>query len=168
MTNRANDYGDSFALELKNIEDEITAIKNRQFIGTDSIRLYKNLSAAGEAGGWDINTTDTWIAPVTNKIRNYAVIFEADNQDAPFNDLTLYTEVNGVAVSPGSVLKLNNAPVFLNSVVHDSFLVYAGLAPEAGKDGFYFATISYTSGTNIKIRLTVESTDTGTVTVVEI
>lgn len=168
MTNRADDYYNELAKELKRIEDEITGIKNKQYIGSDSIRPYKNLSAAGAAGGWDINTSDAWVAPQTSKIRNYAVTFQADNQQAPFNNLSLYTEINGVAVSPAVLTKLNQSPVFFNSVLHDHFLVYAGLAPAPGKDGFYFATISYVSGTNIKVRLTVESTDTGTVTIIEI
>lgn len=168
MSERVTDYYNQLAKELKRIEDEITAIKTRQFIGSDSIRTYKNLSAAGQSGGWDINTSDTWVAPQTQKIRNYAVIFEADTQDAPFNNLSLYTEINGVPATPAQLTKLNQSPVFFNSILHDYFLVYAGLAPEPGKDGFYFATISYVSGTNIKVRLEVESTDTGTVTIVEI
>jgi len=168
MSERIDEYYNQLATDLKKIEDEITAIKNRQFIGSDSIQTYKNKTTTGEAGGWDIDRTDTWVAPQTSKIRNYAVIFDADTQDAPFNDLSLYVEINGVAVSPAALTKLNQSPVFFNSILHDYFLVYAGLAPEPGKDGWYFATISYVSGTNIRVRLTVGSSDTGDVTLVEI
>lgn len=161
--NRADEYYNTLGIELKTIEDEITALKNKQFVGTDSIQLYKNKSDIGAAGGFDINTTDTWVAPQTSKIRNYAVVFRAINQAAPMNKLTLYTEINGVAVSPAELTKLNDPPVFFNSVLHDHFLVYPNLVPAPGVDAFYFATISYVSGTNIKVRLTVESTDTGTV-----
>lgn len=159
---RTEDYYNQLASDLKHIEDEIIAIKNRQFIGSDSIRTYKNKTAVGAAGGWDIDLSDTFSLPQTSKTRNYAVTFTADNQAAPMNRLSLYTQINNVEVSPSKLTKLNQSPVYFNAVLHDYFLAYAGISPGPGIDGFYFATVSYLSGTNIKVRLEVESTDTGT------
>lgn len=164
MINRVDDYKNQLVKDIQAIEKEIEEIKTRQFIGSSSIQTYKNQTG----NTWDVNVSDTWIAPQTQKIHNYAVTFEADTQDAPMNQLSFYTEINGVASGPQAFTKLNQSPVFLNSILHDFFLVYAGLPQQPGLDGFYFATISYVSGTNIRIKFTVHSTDTGTIRLVEI
>ena len=164
MTDRIDTERQFLVEEIKNIEREIDSIKNAQFIGTDSIQLYRNLTGQQ----FDIQTADTWVAPQTSKIHNYAVVFEADTQVAPVNKLSLYTEINGVVVNVSEFMKLNDPPVFFNSILHDYFLIYAERIPEPGLDGWYFATTSYVSGTSIKIRFTVDSTDTGTITWYEI
>jgi hypothetical protein len=164
MSERTEIVFNALAKELKDIEDEITAIKNKQFIGTDSIRLYRNLTPTGRAGGWDIDTTGT-------AIKNYAVVFTADNQIAPFCDVALEAYIDGVRVNPSSVLKINTAPAFFNSFVDDSFLSYANIAPTAGGGmGWYFATIPNPPGTprHIQIRIQVDANDTGTIQVLNI
>jgi hypothetical protein len=53
----------------------------------------------------------------------------------------------------------------VNGYLHDYFLSYAGLVPTPKKDGWYFNVSAYASGTNIKVRFIVDSTDTGDITV---
>lgn len=162
MSKRTELIYNTLAQELKEIEDEITAIKNKQFIGTDSIRLYKNLTAVGESGGFDIDTNDTFI-------HNFAVVFEADNQVAPFCEVSMHAYIDGVRVNPADVMRINTAPAFFNSFVNDSFGSYAPLAPSAGgRQGWYFAYYAYGASRRIQIRIQVDATDSGEITVIPI
>lgn len=162
MSERTELVYNPLAQQLKAIEDEITAIKNKQFIGTDSIELYKNLTAAGEAGGFDCDTNDT-------SIHNFAVVFEADNQVAPFCEVSMHAYINGVRVNPADVMRINTAPAFFNSFVNDSLGVYAPLAPsDGGRQGWYFAYYAYGGAKHIQIRIQVDATDSGEITVIPI
>ena len=162
MSERTDAIYNALAQELKQMEDDITAIKNKQFIGTDSIKIYKNLTATGAAGGWDCNTTDT-------AIHNFAVVFDADNLNAPFCDVSMEAYIDGVRVNPAQVMQINTAPAFFNSFVVDSFGAYAPLAPASGgRMGWYFAYYAYGAARNIKIRINVNANDTGTIQVIPI
>jgi hypothetical protein len=162
MSDRTDIIYNALARELKAIEDDIVAIKNKQFIGTDSIRLYKNLTPTGAAGGFDIDKTDT-------AIHNYAVVFTADNQIAPFCNVSMDAYIDGVRVNPAQVMQINTAPAFFNSFVTDSFGSYAPLAPASGgRMGWYFAFYAYGAARRIQIRIQVDANDTGTIQVIPI
>jgi hypothetical protein len=162
MSERTDLVYAALAKELKSIEDEITALKTKQFIGTDSIRLYKNLTPTGQAGGFDIDTTGTLI-------KNYAVVFTADNQQAPFCDVSMHAYIDGVRVNPSQVMVIGGAPAFFNSFVDDSFGAYSPLAPASGgRMGWYFATVPNGGSRHIQIRIQVDANDTGTIQVLTI
>ena len=157
---RTEDYYNQLAQELKRIEDEIRAIKTKQFIGTDSVQLYKNFTPTGQGGGFDIDTNDT-------SIHNYAVVFEADNLKAPFCEVSMHAYIDGVRVNPADVMRINTAPAFFNSFVNDSFGVYAPLEPSAGgRVGWYFAFYADRAARLIQIRLQLAAKDTGEVRVI--
>jgi hypothetical protein len=162
MSDRTDLIYAALARELKAIEDDITAIKNKQFIGTDSIKIYKNLTATGAAGGFDIDTTGT-------ALKNYAVVFDADNLNAPFCDVSMHAYIDGVRVNPSQVMVIGGAPAFFNSFVVDSFGSYAPLAPSTGgRMGWYFATVPNGGSRHIQIRIQVDANDTGTIQVLTI
>lgn len=160
-----DDYYKQLAVELKAFEDQIAAIKRKQPNGNDTVNTYANKSVAGEAGGWDIDETLTWSVG-TQRGLNKAVIFTADEQDAPISSMRYEILVNNtywytIGVFDAPFMGL----VAVNGYVHDYFLTYAGLVPTPKKDGWYFNVTSYVSGTNIKVRFIVDSTDTGSITV---
>lgn len=162
-----DDYYNALGVELKNIEDQIRELKKRQPNGNDTVNTYANKSAAVEAGGWDIDWTPTWsFTPGSSRSLNKAVIFEADEQDAPISSMRYEILVNNTYWYTIGVF---NAPfmglVAVNGYVHDYFLSYAGLVPTPKKDGWYFNVSAYASGTNVKVRFIVDSTDTGNITV---
>jgi len=160
-----DDYYKQLGVELKAFEDQIAALKRKQPNGNDTVNTYANKSAAGEVGGWDIDETLTW-GVGTSRALNKAVIFTADEQDAPISSMRYEILVNNtywytIGVFDAPFMGL----VAVNGYVHDYFLSYAGLVPTPKKDGWYFNVTSYVSGTNIKVRFIVDSTDTGSITV---
>lgn len=161
-------YYNSFGAELKNIEDQIRELKNRQLNGTDTVNTYVNRSAVAEVGGWDIDWTPTWVEGTESSI-DRSVIFEASKQDAPISCMRYEMLVNNKDwYTVGSQDNPFMGVVSVTASVHDGFLVYAGLVPTPKKDGWYFGAAAYVSGTNIKVRFIIDSTDTGTVIVRDI
>lgn len=159
MSERTDTVFNALAKELKDIEDQITAIKNKQPIGTDSIHIYKNLSTVGAAGGFDIDYTGT-------AIKNYSVTFTADHQRGTFCDLTLEAYLDGVRVNPSKVLLTNTPPAFFNAIVDDSFLAYSPINPASGVSmGWYFAIVPNGGSHHFQVRCQVNGTDTGKVQV---
>lgn len=163
MSERTDIVYNALAKELKDIEDEITAIKNKQFIGTDSIQLYKNKSPTAQAGGFDIDYTGT-------ALKNWSVTFVTDHQKAAFCDLSLETYIDGRLVNRSELQRFDSGHVFFNTIVDDSFLAYSPLSPSAGAGmGWYFATEPLSGESHhIQVRCVVDSTDTGQVTVTQI
>ena len=160
-----DDYYNQLGTELKNIEDQIRELKKKQPNGTDTVLTYANKSATVEAGGWDIDETLTWVAGTSRQL-DKAVIFESDDQDAPISSMRYEILVNNTDwYTVGAFYAPFMGLVSVNGYVHDSLLTYAGLVPTPKKDGWYFNVTSYLSGTNIKVRFIVDSTDTGTITV---
>jgi hypothetical protein len=164
MSDRTDSVFNALAKALKDIEDAITAIKTRQKIGTDSIRLYKNLSAAGKTGAFDIDYTST-------AGKNWSVTFKSDTQKAAFCDLSLETYIDGRRVNESELQRFDVGQVFFNTLVSDYFLVYSPLNPTLGAGmGWYFFTgsVSGAPAHHIQVRCVVNATDTGTVTVTQI
>lgn len=162
---RPDDYYNALGVELKSIEDQIREIKNRQPNGNDTVLTYPNTSAAVEAGGWDIDWTPVWSVGSSQAL-NKAVIFTADEQDAPISNMRYEILVDN---TDWYTIGAFDAPfmgkVAVNGYLHDYFLSYAGLQPTPKKDCWYFNVTAYVSGTNIKVRFIVDSTDTGSITV---
>lgn len=171
MSDRTDSVFNALAMTLKDIEDEITAIKNKQPIGTDSIQLYRNLSTVGKTGAFDID----YIAQqgVSGANRNWSVTFKSDTQKAAFCDLSLETYIDGRRVNDSELQRFDVGQIFFNTLVSDYFLVYSPLSPTAGNGmGWYFYTGVISSGDglphHIQVRCVVNSTDTGTITVTQI
>lgn len=162
-----DDYFNSLGFELKSIEDQIRELKQKQPNGNDTVNTYQNKSATVIAGGWDIDWTPVWaFTPGSSRGLNKAVVFQSDEQDAPISSMRYEILVNN---TDWYTIGVFDAPfmglVAVNGYVHDYFLSYAGLVPTPKKDGWYFNVSAYASGTNVKVRFIVDSTDTGTITV---
>lgn len=162
---KPDDYYNQLGTELKSIEDQIRELKKRQPNGTDTVLTYQNKSAAVEAGGWDIDWTPTW-STGTSRAINKSIIFTADEQNAPISSMRYEILVNNtywytVASFDAPFMGL----VSVNGYAHDYFLGYAGEVPTPKKDGWYFNVTAYLTGTNVKVRFIVDSTDTGSLTV---
>jgi hypothetical protein len=159
---KPDDYYNQLGTELKSIEDQIRELKKRQPNGTDTVLTYANQNVA-----WDIDWTPTWsFTPGSSRSLNKAVIFDADEQDAPISSMRYEILVNNTYwYTIGSFDAPFMGLVAVNGYVHDYFLSYAGLVPTPKKDGWYFNVSAYASGTNIKVRFIIDSTDTGTITV---
>jgi hypothetical protein len=159
---KSSDYYNQLGTELKSIEDQIRELKKRQPNGTDTVQTNANQNVA-----WDIDWTPTWsYTPGSSRSLNKAVIFDADEQDAPISSMRYEILVNNTDwYTIGSFDAPFMGLVAVNGYVHDYFLSYAGLVPTPKKDGWYFNVSAYASGTNIKVRFIIDSTDTGTITV---
>lgn len=148
----------NLAVELKSIEDQIRELKQKQFTGTDTVQTYANKNA-----GWDLDFNT-----VGSPSRNFSVQFLADSQDAPVNTMRYEILIDNRIVYKIADFNYHPDDVAVLGYVHDSFLSYAGLQPTPRLDGWYFNISAYRSGMNIKVRFIVDSTDTGTIKVVEI
>lgn len=159
---KPDDYYNQLGTELKSIEDQIRELKKRQPNGTDTVLTYANQNVA-----WDIDWTPTWsFTPGSSRSLDKAVIFDADEQDAPISSMRYEILINNTHwYTIGSFDAPFMGLVAVNGYVHDYFLSYAGLVPTPKKDGWYFNVSAYASGTNIKVRFIIDSTDTGTITV---
>lgn len=161
---KPDDYYNQLGTELKSIEDQIRELKKRQPNGTDTVQTYANQNVA-----WDIDWTPVWAyTPGSSRGLNKAVIFDADEQDAPISSMRYEILVNNTYwYTLGSFDAPFMGLVAVNGYVHDYFLSYAGLVPTPKKDGWYFNVTAYASGTNVKVRFIIDSTDTGTITVTD-
>lgn len=159
------DYYNQLGAELKAIEDQIRELKNKQPNGNDTVLTYANQNAT-----WDIDRTLTWsFTPGSSRSVNLSVLFEADEQDAPVSNMRYEILLNDTYwYEIGSFDAPFMGLAAVNGYVHDSFLSYAELVPTPKLDGWYFNLTVYASGTNVKIRFIVDSTDTGTITVTDI
>jgi hypothetical protein len=154
------DYYNMLGSELKVIEDQIRELKQKQFNGDDTSKTYSN-----QNGGWDIDWTPTWVVG-TQKSLNKVIIFDSDDQDAPISNMRYEILINNTYwYKIGSFDSPYLGLVAVLGYLHDSFLSYAGLVPTPKKDAWYFNVTSYVSGTNIKVRFIIDSTDTGSITV---
>lgn len=151
-----------FAVELKSIEEQIREIKQKQFTGTDTVQTYKNRS-----GGWDIDWTPVWSSGSQRSL-DLSVQFMADEQVAPTNNMRYEILVDNKIVYKINTFNDHPDDCAVLGYVHDTFLAYAGLPPTPKLDAWYFNITAYRSGMNIKVRFTVDSTDAGTIKVVEI
>lgn len=153
-------YHNQLGTELKSIEDQIRELKKRQPNGTDTVLTYENKNV-----GWDIDWTPAWSSG-TSRDMNKSVLFLADEQDAPISHMRYEILVNNTYwYTIGSFDAPFMGLVAVNGYVHDYFLSYAGLVPTPKKDGWYFNVTAYASGTNVKVRFIIDSTDTGLITV---
>lgn len=157
-----DDYYNQLGTELKSIEDQILEIKRNQPNGTDTVLTHQNKNVA-----WDIDWTPTWsFTPGSSRQLDKAVLFTSDEQDAPISNMRYEILVNN---TDWYTIGVFDAPfmglVAVNGYVHDYFLAYAGLVPTPKKDGWYFNVTAYASGTNVKVRFIIDSTDTGTIVV---
>ena len=159
------DYYNQLGAELKHIEDQIRELKQKQPNGNDTVLTYPNQNET-----WDIDRTLTWsFTPGSSRAVNLSVLFEADEQDAPVSNMRYEILINNTYwYTIGSFDAPFMGLAAVNGYVHDSFLSYAELVPTPKLDGWYFNLTVYASGTNVKIRFIVDSTDTGTITVTDI
>lgn len=149
------------AVDLRSIEDQIRELKQKQFTGTDTVQTYVNSN-----GGWDVDWTPVF--GFASASRDFSVQFLADTQDAPTNNMRYEILIDNTVVYTIASFDDHPQDAAVLGYVHDSLLTYANLQPQPRLDGWYFNITAYRSGMNIKIRFIVDSTDTGTVTVVEI
>lgn len=165
---KPDDYYKALAVELKSFEDQIRALKQKQPNGNDTVNTYANRSTAVEGVGWDIDWTPTWSVG-TSRSLDKAIIFDADEQDAPISSMRYEILVNNTHwYTIGSFDAPFMGLVAVNGYVHDYFLTYAGLVPTPKKDGWYFSVAAYVTGTNVKVRFIIDSTDTGSITVQDV
>lgn len=152
------------AVDLKSIEDQIRELKQKQFTGTDTVQTYANKQA-----GWDIDWTPSWaFTPGSQRSLDLSVQFLADTQDAPTNNMRYEILIDNSVVYTINTFNDHPQDAAVLGYVHDSFLSYADLQPQPRLDGWYFNITAYRSDMNIKVRFIVDSTDTGTIRVVEI
>lgn len=149
------------AVDLKSIEDQIRELKQKQFTGTDTVQTYVN-----QNGGWDIDWTPVF--GFASDGRDFSIQFQADTQIAPTNNMRYEILIDNSIVYTINTFNDHPQDAAVLGYVHDSFLSYANLPPQPGLDAWYFNITAYRSGMNIKIRFIVDSTDTGTLSVVEI
>jgi len=149
------------AVDLKSIEDQIRELKQKQFTGTDTVQTYENKQA-----GWDIDWTPVFGG--SSDGRDFSIQFQADTQIAPTNSMRYEILIDNSVVYTINTFNDHPQDAAVLGYVHDSFLSYANLPPQPGLDAWYFNITAYRSGMNIKIRFIVDSTDTGTLAVVEI
>lgn len=160
---RPDDYYNALGTELKDIEDQIQALKNRQPNGNDTVQSYQNKNAA-----WDINWTPTWVGSGSRAL-NKSILFYADEQDAPVNRMRYEILINdSYWYTIGSFDDPFMGKAAVNGYVHDTFLSYPNLQPVPGLDAWYFNITAYVSGTNIKVRFIIDSTDTGSITTMDV
>lgn len=159
---RIEDTYNALGSELKNIEDEILQLKKRQPNGNDTVQSYKNQNST-----WDIDWTPTW-STGTQRALNKSILFHADEQAAPVNRMRYYMLVDGIPYTVGSFDDPFMGKAAVNGYVHDTFLSYPSLQPAPGLDAWYFNITCYVSGTNIKIKFIIDSTDTGTITTMDV
>jgi len=153
----------NLAVELKSIEDQIREIKQKQFTGTDTVQTYVN-----QNGGWDIDWTPVFGFASAGK--DVSVFFRSDTQPAPVNTMRYIILVDNQYEYKVAGFDYHPTPldVAVLGYVHDTFLTYADRQTEPGLDAWYFNVTAYRSGMNIKVKFIVDSTDTGTVSWVEI
>lgn len=161
MFDRLQNQENPLAVILRDIETQIQEIKNKQYNGTDTIQTYQNQTA----DAWDIDWT---LVSATG--RDFSVIFEADEQDAPANNMTYEILIDNTyhyRVASFETPQHDHDAAVLG-YVHDSFLSYANEQPAPKKDGWYFNITGYRVGMNIKVKFSVWSTDTGEIRIAEI
>jgi hypothetical protein len=159
---RIEDTYNALGSELKTIEDEILQLKKRQPNGNDTVQSYQNQNVA-----WDVDWTPTFPAGQSRAL-NKSILFQADEQVAPVNRMRYYMLVDGVPYTVGSFDDPFMGKAAVNGYVHDTFLSYPNLQPQEGLDAWYFNVTCYVSGTNIKIKFIIDSTDTGTITTMDV
>jgi hypothetical protein len=161
---RPDDYYNALGVELKKIEDDILQLKKRQPNGNDTVQTYINQNTS-----WDIDWTPTWTYTAgSSRALNKSVLFHASEQPAPVNRMRYYMLVDGVLYTVGSFDDPFMGKAAVNGYVHDTFLSYPNLQPEPGLDAWYFNVTCYVPGTNIKIKFIIDSTDTGTITTMDV
>lgn len=160
---RPEDYYSALAVELKQFEDQILQLKNRQPNGNDTVQAYENVT-----GVWDIDWTPTWVGGGSRAL-NKSVQFRADQQAAPVNRMRYIILVDNLYYyTIGSFDDPFMGKVAVNGYLHDTFLSYPNLVPEEGLDAWYFNVTCYVSGTNVKVKFIIDSTDTGDITTVDV
>lgn len=159
---RLEDTYNALGSELKTIEDMILQLKKRQPNGNDTVQTYANQNDT-----WDVDWTPTFPAGQSRAI-NKSILFQADEQVAPVNRMRYYMLVNGVPYTIGAFNDPFMGKAAVNGYVHDTFLSYPNLVPVPGLDAWYFNVTVYQSGTNIKIKFIIDSTDTGTITTMDV
>lgn len=159
---RLEDTYNALGSELKTIEDMILQLKKRQPNGNDTVQSYINQNTA-----WDVDWTPTFPAGQSRAI-NKSILFQADEQFAPVNRMRYYMLVDGVPYTVGVFNDPFMGKAAVNGYVHDTFLSYPNLQPVPGLDAWYFNVTVYQSGVNIKIKFIIDSTDTGTITTMDV
>lgn len=157
------------AVEMRQIETELEDIKNKQFIGTDSVQLYKNQTE----DAWDYDHTTSFSLPQTEELHSFSVLFTADNQNAPFSKLTIDALIDNTTHYQSGKLGTGQNGVWFNDIFYDYDLYFRrqddeDFVAQPNQISWYFAYSAYASGKNIKMKLTVHSTDTGVIDIVEI
>lgn len=159
---RIEDTYNALGSELKTIEDMILQLKKRQPNGNDTVQSYINQNPT-----WDVDWTPTFPAGQSRDI-NKSILFQADEQVAPVNRMRYYMLVDGVPYTVGVFNDPFMGKAAVNGYVHDTFLSYPNLQPQQGLDAWYFNVTVYQSGVNIKIKFIIDSTDTGTITTMDV
>lgn len=159
---RIEDIYNALGSELKTIEDSILQLKKRQPNGNDTVQSYINQNVT-----WDVDWTPTFPAGQSRDI-NKSILFQADEQVAPVNRMRYYMLVDGVPYTVGAFNDPFMGKAAVNGYVHDTFLSYPNLQPQQGLDAWYFNVTVYQSGVNIKIKFIIDSTDTGTITTMDV
>lgn len=159
---RIEDTYNALGAELKTIEDMILQLKKRQPNGNDTVQSYINQNVT-----WDVDWTPTFPAGQNRDI-NKSILFQADEQVAPVNRMRYYMLVDGVPYTVGAFDDPFMGKAAVNGYVHDTFLSYPNLVPVPGLDAWYFNVTVYQSGVNIKIKFIIDSTDTGTITTMDV
>lgn len=159
---KPDDYYNALGTELKTLEDQILQLKNRQPNGNDTVQSYAN-----QNGGWDIDWTPVW-AGGSSRALNKSILFHADEQAAPVNRMRYIILVDGVTYTIGEFNDPFMGKAAVLGYVHDTFLSYPNLVPEPGLDAWYWNITCYVSGTNIKVKFIIDSTDTGSITMMDV
>lgn len=150
------------AVELRGIEAQIRELKQKQFTGTDTVQAYKNEMP----GTWDLDWNVS--VPFASASRDFIIFFDADTQPAPANSMRYRIFIDNKEYFTTASFDDHPQDVAVLGYVHDSFMAYAQERPKRGRDAWYFNVTGYRDGMNIKVKFTVDSTDTGTVSIREI
>lgn len=139
---------------IKQAQADLLDLKNKQFVGTDNIKVYENTS--GDV--WDVDEDVT----ISAGIRIWAY-FIADTQLAPFAEFVPEIRLNNVPYNTMTDTRLND----VRFGVDRSFLVELNPSTEEAKRLAYYglnlSNSSYPVTINVKVKFTVLATDTGTV-----
>ena len=163
--NRLDATYNALGSELKEIEDALRELKKRQPNGSDTVQAYINQNPT-----WDIDWTPSWsYTPGSSRALNKSILFQSSEQPAPVNRMRYKILINNTYwYTIGSFDDPFMGLAAVNGYVHDTFLSYPDLTPAPGLDAWYFNITCYQPGTNIKVKFIVDSTDTGSITTMDV
>jgi hypothetical protein len=152
---------ESFITELIRLEKDMFDFKKNQLIGSDSIRTLT--SQTGNT--WDGQWTSSGSTPSWGESKTFYITFTSTKQEAPFGNLSLTAQINGVNYNPATPQNINGTN---NIVIANSWSFIGNPTEEIRKTNIIkweVRSTLFTPNTTMRFKCKVDATDTGTITV---